>query len=90
MATGSRTRATLIALALAAAAASTAGEPGFDCARASGQVEQLICADTALAASDPTAIDLLDRMVATAGSGGVLAGKVIAPGWGRQRGYRPD
>lgn len=50
--TGSFTRLALIAAALAAPAASTTSEPGFDCARASGQVEQLICADTALAALD--------------------------------------
>lgn len=50
--TGSFTRAALIAAALAAPAASTASEPGFDCARASGQVEQLICADDSLAVLD--------------------------------------
>jgi len=44
----------LITLSLIAAAAdrATAAAPSFDCAKASGQVEKLICADEALAALD--------------------------------------
>lgn len=50
--TGSTIHAALITAALAVPATSTAGAPGFDCAKASGQVEGLICADDALAALD--------------------------------------
>ena len=39
-------------VALATPAVSPAADPGYDCARASGQVEELVCKDDALAALD--------------------------------------
>lgn len=46
------------------AVASGAGRPSFDCARADGQAQQLICSDVELAAIDRE-LDRLDRLVGT-------------------------
>ena len=47
-----RPSATLVVLAVLVPALCRAQEPAFDCSKATGEVEQLICRDTLLAALD--------------------------------------
>jgi uncharacterized protein len=73
-------RVGLLAVGLAATAA-WAAEPSFDCSKASGQVEELICQDDGLAALDRKLAGAYERATERVREDGYEEPKAMQRGW---------